>query len=44
MYSNIYAWGTPEVEVKLLEARLEVTNAESKHSKSQCFFPNQLHP
>lgn len=34
------AWGSPEVEVKHLEARLEVENAESKHTKLQCFFPN----
>ena len=34
------AWGTPEVEVRHLEARLEVENAESKHTKLQCFFPH----
>ena len=34
------AWGSPEVEVRHLEARLEVENAESKHTKLKCFFPH----
>jgi len=38
------AWGGPAVEVRHLAPRLEPADADSRHSKLACFFPNAPPP
>lgn len=37
-------WGNPNAKVQYLDSRNEVLNAESDHTKLNCFFPGLPHP